>query len=104
MYDVFDRALILMQQGNAAKQRSSEAASGISCDHAGSRFCLRERSTDRRTYSRLRKEHRITQLAERLGVSQQTIQAYESGKRRIQVAALPELAQLLLTTLEELLG
>jgi transcriptional regulator with XRE-family HTH domain len=33
-----------------------------------------------------------TQLAERLGVSQQTIEAYESGKRRIQVAALPELA------------
>ncbi|WP_192812348.1 helix-turn-helix transcriptional regulator, partial [Pseudomonas psychrophila] len=36
------------------------------------------------------------------GVSQQTIQAYESGKRRIQVAALPELSRLLATTLEEL--
>ena len=56
--------------------------------------------------ARLRKEHGITQtqLAERLGVSQQTIQAYESGKRRIQVAALPELARLLSTTLEELFG
>ncbi|WP_415639794.1 helix-turn-helix transcriptional regulator [Pseudomonas floridensis] len=45
----------------------------------------------------MRKEHCITQtqLAERLGVSQQTIQAYESGKRRIQVAALPELARCL---------
>ncbi|MGE8409338.1 MAG: hypothetical protein ACN6QH_20125 [Pseudomonas sp.] len=32
------------------------------------------------------------------------IQAYESGKRRIQVAALPELARLLSTTLEELFG
>ncbi|MBM6446864.1 hypothetical protein ACX3YC_16370 [Pseudomonas mohnii] len=29
---------------------------------------------------------------------------YESGKRRIQVAALPELARLLSTTLEELFG
>ncbi len=32
------------------------------------------------------------------------IHAYESGKRRIQVAALPELARLLSTTLEELFG
>ncbi|WP_353620538.1 helix-turn-helix transcriptional regulator [Pseudomonas sp. MWU13-3659] len=56
--------------------------------------------------ARLRKEHSITQtqLAERLGVSQQTIQAYESGRWRIQVAALPELARLLSTTLEELFG
>lgn len=54
--------------------------------------------------ARLRKEHGITQtqLAKRLGVSQQTIQAYESGKRRIQVATLPELARVLSTTLEEL--
>ncbi|EKT4465057.1 helix-turn-helix transcriptional regulator [Pseudomonas putida] len=50
--------------------------------------------------ARLRKEHGITQtqLAERLGVSRQPIQAYESGKRRIQVAALPEPARLLSTT------
>ena len=41
---------------------------------------------------------------ERLGVSQQTIQSYESGKRRIQIAALPELARLLSTTLGELFG
>ncbi|MEX5361020.1 helix-turn-helix transcriptional regulator [Pseudomonas guariconensis] len=35
--------------------------------------------------ARLRKEHGITQtqLAERLGVSQQTIQVYESGERQI---------------------
>lgn len=54
----------------------------------------------------LRKEHGITQtrLAECLGVSQQTIQAYESGKRRIQVATLPELARILSTTLDELFG
>lgn len=43
-------------------------------------------------------------MAERLGVSQQTIQAYEPGKRRIQVAALPKLARLLSTALEELFG
>ena len=56
--------------------------------------------------ARLRKEHGIiqTRLAERRGVSEQTIQAYESGKRRIQVAALPELARLLSTTLEEMFG
>ena len=39
-----------------------------------------------------------------LGGSQQTIQAYESGKRCIKVAALPELARLLSTRLEELFG
>ncbi|WP_374098987.1 helix-turn-helix domain-containing protein [Pseudomonas aeruginosa] len=56
--------------------------------------------------TRLRKEHGITQtqLAELLGVSQQTIQAYETGRRRIQVSTLPELARLLSTSLEELFG
>ena len=99
MYDVFDRALILMQQGEAAKQRQV-----FHVTTQGPGFVREKGQLIGERIARLRKEHRITQLAERLGVSQQTIQAYESGKRRIQVAALPELAQLLLTTLEELFG
>lgn len=54
----------------------------------------------------LRKAHGITQvqLAEVLGVSQQTVQSYEVGRRRIQVAALPVVARTLSTSLEELFG
>jgi transcriptional regulator with XRE-family HTH domain len=54
----------------------------------------------------LRKAHGITQaqLAEVLGVSQQTVQAYEVGRRRIQVAALPVVARTLNVSLEELFG
>ncbi len=54
----------------------------------------------------LRKENDITQvqLAEALKVSQQTIQAYEVGRRRIPVSALPILARLLCVSLEELFG
>lgn len=54
----------------------------------------------------LRKAHGITQvqLAEVLGVSQQTVQAYEVGRRRIQVAALPVVARTLSASLEELFG
>ncbi|EER62090.1 transcriptional regulator, XRE family [Acidovorax delafieldii 2AN] len=44
------------------------------------------------------------QLAEVLGVSQQTVQAYEVGRRRIQVAALPTVARTLSLSLEELFG
>jgi transcriptional regulator with XRE-family HTH domain len=44
------------------------------------------------------------QLAELLGVSQQTVQAYEVGRRRIQVSALPLVARALSISLEELLG
>ncbi|MGH8228506.1 MAG: helix-turn-helix domain-containing protein [Steroidobacteraceae bacterium] len=56
--------------------------------------------------ARLRKEQDITQvqMAEWLGVSQQTINAYEVGRRRIQVSALPTVAKLLGVTLEELIG
>jgi transcriptional regulator with XRE-family HTH domain len=56
--------------------------------------------------SLLRKAHGITQaqLAETLGVSQQTVQAYEVGRRRIQVAALPVVARTLHVSLEELFG
>lgn len=54
----------------------------------------------------LRKEQSITQaqLAEALGVSQQTVQAYEVGRRRIPVSALPALARTLHRPIEELLG
>ncbi len=44
------------------------------------------------------------QLAEILGVSQQTVQAYEVGRRRIQVSALPVVARTLSVSLEELFG
>jgi transcriptional regulator with XRE-family HTH domain len=54
----------------------------------------------------LRKAHNITQaqLAEALGVSQQTVQAYEVGRRRIPVSALPIVARTLAVPLEELFG
>ncbi len=44
------------------------------------------------------------QLAERLGVSQQTITAYEVGRRRIQVSALPVIAQALGVGIEDLVS
>jgi transcriptional regulator with XRE-family HTH domain len=54
----------------------------------------------------LRKEQGITQvqLAESLGVSQQTITAYEVGRRRIQVSTLPVIAQALGVTVEALVA
>jgi transcriptional regulator with XRE-family HTH domain len=56
--------------------------------------------------AQLRRDQDITQakLAEALGVSQQTVQAYEVGRRRIPVSALPVLARTLNTAIEELLG
>jgi transcriptional regulator with XRE-family HTH domain len=56
--------------------------------------------------ARLRREHDITQvqLAQALGVSQQTMQSYEVGRRRIPVSALPVVAQTLKVSLEELFG
>lgn len=52
----------------------------------------------------LRKPRNVTQvqLAEALGVSQQTVQAYEMGRRRIPVSALPAVARVLAVSLEEL--
>ena len=44
------------------------------------------------------------QLAETLGVSQPTMNAYELGQRRIPVSALPVLAKELGVGMEELLG
>ena len=54
----------------------------------------------------LRKQQGITQvqLAETLDVSQQTMQGYEAGRRRIPVSALPVLAKTLSVDLETLMG
>jgi transcriptional regulator with XRE-family HTH domain len=69
-------------------------------------------SDDERTFfaslgervAQLRKARNITQvqLAEALGVSQQTIQSYEVGRRRIPVSTLRVLAKTLGVSLEEL--
>ena len=54
----------------------------------------------------LRRAHNVTQvqLAQALGVSQQTMQSYEVGRRRIPVSALPVVASTLSVSLEELFG
>jgi transcriptional regulator with XRE-family HTH domain len=54
----------------------------------------------------LRKANNATQvqLAEALGVSQQTLQSYEVGRRRIPVSALPIVASTLAVSLDELFG
>lgn len=45
-----------------------------------------------------------TQLADTIGISQQTIAHYEGGKLRIAVALLPQLAILLAVSVEEIIG
>lgn len=57
-------------------------------------------------FATLRKERGLTQvqLAERLGVSQQAITAYESGQRRVPISTLPLLANTLGVSIEELIG
>ncbi|MCK6432450.1 MAG: helix-turn-helix domain-containing protein [Burkholderiaceae bacterium] len=54
----------------------------------------------------LRKANNVTQvqLAEALGISQQTLQSYEVGRRRIPVSALPVVARTLSVSLDELFG
>lgn len=54
----------------------------------------------------LRKTQNITQaqLADTLGISQQTMNAYEMGHRRVPVSALTLLARSLGVSVEELLG
>jgi transcriptional regulator with XRE-family HTH domain len=56
--------------------------------------------------AQFRKARGITQvqLAATLGVSQQTYQSYEVGRRRIQVSALPVVARTLSVSLEDLFG
>jgi len=59
-----------------------------------------------RRVAELRKTRDITQvqIAEHLGVSQQTVNAYETGYRRIPVSALSPLARYLGVSLDELVG
>ena len=54
----------------------------------------------------LRKEQGITQvqLAEALGIAQQTLAHYEVGRLRIAAGTLPALTRLLSVSIEELLG
>ena len=79
---------------------SSSAAMTISSDERQFFVTLGER------IAQLRKERNMTQtqLAEVLGVAQQTVQAYEAGSRRIPVSALPVVANTLAVPLEVLFG
>lgn len=54
----------------------------------------------------LRKARGLTQvqLADALGVSQQSVQAYEVGRRRMPISSLPTVARALGVSLEELFG
>lgn len=54
----------------------------------------------------LRKASGMTQaqMAQVLEVSQQAVQSWEAGRRRIQISILPAVARLLSVSLEELLG
>ena len=54
----------------------------------------------------LRKEQQITQvqLAEILGISQQYMQAFEAGRRKVPSSMLPTLAEVLAVSVEELIG
>ncbi len=56
--------------------------------------------------AQLRKARNLTQaqLAEVLGVAQQTVQGYEAGSRRIPVSTLPVVASTLSVSLDELFG
>src|SRR5471030_250002 len=54
----------------------------------------------------LRKDAGLTQvqLAQALNVSQQAVQSWEAGRRRIQISILPTVAKILSVSLEGLLG
>ena len=56
--------------------------------------------------STLRRERELTQaqLAEALGVTQQRIQSFEKGNRRMPVSVLPDLVEVLDASYEDLLG
>ncbi|WP_080403396.1 helix-turn-helix domain-containing protein [Burkholderia ubonensis] len=53
-----------------------------------------------------RKAHGLTQqqLADALGIAQQTLAHYEGGRSRLPVSMLPTLAQLLTLSFDELMG
>ncbi len=71
-------------------------------------------STDEREFfialgnhiAELRKAKGITQIqmAQILAVSQQTINSYEVGRRRVPASALPAIARMLTISIDELLG
>lgn len=54
----------------------------------------------------LRKDQGLTQvqLAEVLGLTQQMVASYEVGRRRVPVSLLPQIAETLATSLDELIG
>ena len=54
----------------------------------------------------LRKETHLTQvqLAEILGISQQYMQAFEAGRRKVSASMLPTLAQVFAISVDELVG
>lgn len=54
----------------------------------------------------LRKEQGLTQtqLAEQLGIAQQTLAHYEGARLRVPASMLPALANILLVSVEELIG
>jgi transcriptional regulator with XRE-family HTH domain len=54
----------------------------------------------------LRKDQSLTQvqLAEALGLTQQMIASYEVGRRRVPVSLLPQIAETLAVSLDELIG
>ena len=56
--------------------------------------------------ARFRKERSITQvqIAQTLGLTQQTYQSYEVGRRRLPVSLLPAIARALSVSLEDLFG
>jgi transcriptional regulator with XRE-family HTH domain len=56
--------------------------------------------------AQLRKEHDLTQqeLAEQLGIAQQTLAHYEGGRLRVPASMLPSLAELFAVSIDELLG
>lgn len=56
--------------------------------------------------ARLRKEQQLTQvqLAQVLGISQQYMQAFEAGRRKVPSSMLPILADVLSVSVEELIG
>ena len=78
----------------------ASAAMTISSDERAFFVALGER------IATLRKARTLTQtqLAEALGVSQQTVQSYEAGNRRIPVSALPVVARTLSVSLMVLFG
>jgi transcriptional regulator with XRE-family HTH domain len=53
----------------------------------------------------LRQQRGLTQaeVATRLGVSQQTVNSFEKGRRRVPVSTLPDLAELLEVSIEQLI-